>query len=161
MGSEGNPLEYASPRSSQKRRRGWLSTSIYISIISVIISFGWEDIRFAFPDASWRGNPDLHLDVRINMWIWPQPTVFGASDLLWDSWLLILPAIATALIMVDRTSEHRWNRRVTEQPANNGIISHQPRWLVVSSELAAMLAWVAPFLAAVFFYLLICFSVLW
>jgi len=95
------------------------------------------------------------------MWIWPQPTVFGASDLLWDSWLLILPAIATALIMVDRTSEHRWNRRVTEQPANNGIISHQPRWLVVSSELAAMLAWVAPFLAAVFFYLLICFSVLW
>jgi hypothetical protein len=152
MGSGNEPLEYALPHSKEIRRRGWLSTSICISLVSLIISFGWEDIRFAFPRPGPHGNPDSNIDVRLHMWIW-QYTVFTGHFLLWDLWVWLLPVIATAIIVFDRIAERRWNSRLVTQLANDDrIVCHQPRWLVIWSIPAAIFAWVAPIIAVIIFF---------
>jgi hypothetical protein len=144
------PLDYAVSGARGFRRRGLLGRSVAISALSVVVAFGWETVRFSFPGPGQRHNPSTNWSVMINTCIWSSSNSLDPYNLLWDVWLLILPGVATRLIIVDRIVQHGADRDGTRLfPVSEKPDSHQAQWMVIGAIFAVIIAWLAPPIALV------------
>jgi len=132
-----NILPYRSTVADEGRRaRGWLWASIWISLVSIMISVVWSDIVWAWPHRGKPLRPILDLDVAIHLRLWP---TLEPSWIVVSWWLWIFPTVATAAIVIGRHTA----RKSAAQPWLRIFV----RWSIA----LAVLSWLAPNIAEAYF----------